>query len=434
VIHVDSAMSVEDLGSSNGTRLGGTSLVARRAAPLAPGALLEVGAALVLIQGASESSPREASSREEDEVVVWSDESPIQRLAPLFDLVAAGAMHVLLVGEPGVGKEATAERIHRRSPRAAYPFVRVDCTLGEDDLERDLFGEEKGVRPARPGAIERAQGGSLFLDQVGEMALGVQVKLARALEDKRFARMLGREQRPLDVRVTSASHHAVEPLVAAGRLRRELYNRINGITIAIPSLRERRGDLPLLAQMFVRRACRQLGKREPALGTDALVALTRHVWAGNLRELRQVMERAAVVCTGETITAADLTLHRFGSVALATDPLRGPSAPPAQTRATLPGVPEKAADPEALALNNDTPPPAATSDLRATERRLILDALDQSRGNQTRAAEILGMSRRTLSRKIGTMNDPPPSSEPILAAPAAKATTRRRGPASNPNR
>ena len=157
---------------------------------------------------------------------------------------------MLLVGEPGVGKEDTAERIHRRSTRVAYPLVRVDCTLGEDNLERGIFGEDAGLRPAKAGALERAQGGSMFLDQVGEMALGVQVKLARALEIKRFSRMNGSEARTFDVRVTAASHVAIEPLITSGRLRRELYNRVNGIAIAIPALRERKSDLPLLAASF----------------------------------------------------------------------------------------------------------------------------------------------------------------------------------------
>ena len=251
--------------------------------------------------------------------------------------------------------------------------MRVDCTLGEDDLEREIFGEDAGLRPAKAGALERAQGGSMFLDQVGEMALGVQVKLARALEIKRFSRMNGTEARAFDVRVTSASHVATEPLITSGRLRRELYNRVNGIAIAIPALRERKSDLPLLAASFVRRACRQLGKREPVLGQDALATLDRHTWPGNLRELRQVVERAAVVCDGDAILPQHLTLHRFGS------------APPQMPRA-------------ATATDGETPspPPAAASDLRATERRLILDALEQSGGNQTRAAELLGMSRRTL--------------------------------------
>ncbi len=390
VIHVgDDKMRLEDLGSSNGTRLGGATLVARRPVPLARGALLELGAALVLVQGPNERAPQAssaASPREDEEAPLWTEESPIARLAPLFDLVASSDMHVLLVGEHGVGKEDTAERIHRRSTRVAYPLVRVDCTLGEDDLEREIFGEDAGLRPAKAGALERAQGGSMFLDQVGEMALGVQVKLARALEDKRFSRMNGSEARTFDVRVTSASHVAIEPLITSGRLRRELYNRINGIAIALPALRERMVDLPLLAASFVRRACRQLGKREPVIGKDALATLDRHTWPGNLRELRQVVERAAVVCDGDAIRAQHLTLHRFGS------------APPQMPRA-------------ATATDGETPspPPAAASDLRATERRLILDALEQSGGNQTRAAELLGMSRRTLSRRIDKMNQDAPS-------------------------
>jgi len=201
-IHVAPAMRLEDLGSSNGTRLAGATLVARRAVPLPHGALLEIGAALVLVQGPNSRDATAASHRADDDEAVWASDSPLARLSALFDLVAASDTHVVLVGEPGVGKHLAAERIHRRSLRAAFPLLRVDGTLPEDELERELFGDEA---KQAPGLLERAHGGSLLLERVGDMALGAQVRLARALEGRRFARVGGSAMRPLDVSSAIAS-------------------------------------------------------------------------------------------------------------------------------------------------------------------------------------------------------------------------------------
>ncbi|HVY48887.1 MAG TPA: sigma 54-interacting transcriptional regulator, partial [Minicystis sp.] len=285
VLHVGPTMRLEDLGSSNGTRVGGVALAPRKPAKIAPGALVELGAALVLVQAGDRATPA-SSPNAVDEGAIWAPDSPLARLAPLFDLVASSDLHLLLLGEPGVGKDVAAERVHRRSQRAAWPLVRVDCTMPEGAVDRELFGDARGDGHApQPGALERAHGGSVLLDAVTSLPMTTQTRLVEALDERRFTRLGGGAALPLDVRLLSTSQKDLDAAVATGRFKQALRDRLEGIAIALPRLRDRPMDVPVLANAFVRAASRQLGKPAPTIARDALAALSRHPFPGNVREL-----------------------------------------------------------------------------------------------------------------------------------------------------
>jgi two-component system response regulator AtoC len=297
-----------------------------------------------------------------------SERSSMASLDRLVAQIAPTPIRVLLLGETGVGKEVLAERIHRQSPRAAGPLVKVHCaSLSETLLESELFGHEKGaftgaVR-ARVGLVEGANGGTLLLDEVGEMSAAVQVKLLRVLEDGRVQRVGSNEARPVDVRVLSATHRELLKEVKSGLFRQDLYFRINGITLRIPPLRERRDEIVPLALELLGRAAEQAQRSMPGLDDAARERLIEHDWPGNVRELRQVMERALALSLGDTIKAAQIVLDE---------------APPSSLGASR----------------------TLRGDLDALERRRIEEALASCGGNQSRAAEMLGMPRRTLVERL----------------------------------
>ena len=278
--------------------------------------------------------------------------------------VAPTETSVLLLGETGTGKEMVARAIHESSPRANRPFVAVDCSgLAETLFESELFGHEKGAFTGalarKAGLVEAAAGGTLFLDEVGDIPLGLQVKLLRLLETGAFRRVGGLEPLHADFRLIAATHRDLSRLVREERFRSDLYYRIAAFPVRLPPLRERREDIPLLAQSLL---ARQPAGRANALSESAMACLGRYDYPGNVRELRNILERASLLADGNVIGVADL---------------------PAEVRDAAP-PPEGGKEPP----------------LRSAERQALQAALDAHRGSRRKLAESLGISERTLYRKL----------------------------------
>jgi two-component system, NtrC family, response regulator AtoC len=305
----------------------------------------------------------------------------MRELYELAERAARGTINVLIVGETGVGKDVLAETVHRRSPRSAGPFVCLNCAaLGDALLESELFGHEKGAFTgavqAKVGLVEAASSGTLFLDEIGEMSLPLQAKVLRAIEAKEVLPVGATRARPVDVRFVAATNRDLDEEIAARRFRQDLYFRLNGITLAIPPLRERRDEIPALADLFLAASARQVGAGHPAprLAPEALAALVAYDWPGNIRELRNVIERAVLFAAGGPITLEHLPVEKMRRA--------GPTdAPPPSASAR---------------------PPAMT--MVELEKQAIIDALERCAGNQTRAAELLGMPRRTFCKRLAAYN------------------------------
>jgi transcriptional regulator with GAF, ATPase, and Fis domain len=302
--------------------------------------------------------------------------SAMDSVRALVRQVASGELSVLILGETGVGKELYAEMIHRLSPRAGKPFVKLNCSaLVESLIESELFGHERGAftgaTNAHPGLLETGDGGTVFLDEIGELPLGVQAKLLRVLEERVVRRIGATTGKKVDVRFVFATNRTLSDEVDAGRFRRDLYYRLNGVTISIPSLRERRGEIVPLARAFAGETI--------TLGTEAIAALEHHSWPGNVRELRNTIERAALLSAGGTIRPAHLVL----------EPVR-------DSRPTIP-VPLNSAPTEPTVRPSHQSLASAVADV---ERQRILAVLEQCGGNQSRAAKMLGISRTTLLARL----------------------------------
>jgi two-component system response regulator AtoC len=393
VLRVRGELSVEDCGSTNGTRLNGVRLRPGVRAPIAIGAVLELGSAVVILQrGRHPSAPvARARSREtlhadaEGEAPVVEDVA-MKRLHALVDVVAASPLSVVLSGETGVGKEVFAAAIHRRSPRAAMPFLAINCAaLPDSVLEAELFGYEKGAFTGavqgRPGFFESASGGTLFLDELGDLPRATQPKLLRVLQSGEVLRLGSRRAVRTDVRIVAASNRDLRAMVASGEFRADLFFRVNGITLTIPPLRQRPDDIPALARRFLSSACARMGKPEACLATGAARALEAFDWPGNVRELKSVMERAATLCQGTSLGLEELY----------------EAAPELRGAAHATGAPPSSA-PSITGIRPVARADGAGGD--ACERERIVLALGTSHGNQKRAAEALGISRRTLLNKL----------------------------------
>ncbi|HEX3478758.1 MAG TPA: sigma 54-interacting transcriptional regulator [Kofleriaceae bacterium] len=298
---------------------------------------------------------------------------PMRGVLALADRVAVGDISVLIVGETGAGKEVVADHIHARSPRSAHPLVKLNCAaMPEQLLESELFGHEKGAFTGavatKPGLLEQAEGGSVFLDEIGELPLATQAKLLRVLEQREILRVGGLKPRAIDVRFLAATHRDLEAAIAAERFREDLYFRIAGVTLQIPPLRERLDEILPLAERFAARAAAALSRPTPVISPAARELLRGYRWPGNVRELRNVIERATLLCDG-TIDVGQLPGDRMSRPAVAA---------PAE--------------------------PSGLGDVRvqagALERQAIESALARTGGNQTEAARQLGISRRTLTNKL----------------------------------
>ncbi|MFO1476106.1 MAG: sigma-54 dependent transcriptional regulator [Verrucomicrobiota bacterium] len=299
----------------------------------------------------------------------------------VFDLVqqvAPARTSVLLLGESGTGKELIARAIHQLSPRAKQPLVIVHCAaLTPTLLESELFGHEKGAftgaHEKRIGRFEQAQGGTLFLDEIGEIDASTQVKLLRFLGERTFERVGSGKTLTADVRVIAATNRNLEELVREKTFREDLFFRLRVVEIVLPPLRQRTGDIPLLAKSFLAEFAKENNKTISEFTPDALDILMNYPWPGNVRELRTAMEHAVVLCRGEKISARDLPASvRSGAAAAGSDPQR------------------------VLARGDLT--------VKEAEKQLILRALKETGGNRTLAAKRIGVSRRTFHRKLHTYN------------------------------
>jgi two-component system response regulator AtoC len=315
---------------------------------------------------------------------IWGESAALHEVLDTIKQVAPSTANVLIEGESGTGKELAAHAIHNLSRRNKAKFVAVHCAaLSPQLLESELFGHEKGAftgaSERRIGRFEQANGGTLFLDEVGEIDPSTQVKLLRIMsEDRAFERVGGNQTLHADVRLIAATNKNLAKLVQEGKFRDDLFFRLNVVRITMPPLRERKEDIPLLVRGFLRHFCQANDKPLLDLTTDAMNAFLTYDWPGNVRELRTAIEHGVVMATGPKITLRDL-----------------PMAVRQAAGASLPrGIsPAKAFGEKMNPL-----------DLQETERKLVLQALATTRGNVTAAAKKLGISRRTLHRKINEMN------------------------------
>ncbi|HVU49461.1 MAG TPA: sigma 54-interacting transcriptional regulator [Polyangia bacterium] len=340
----------------------------------------------------------------------------MERVYKLAERAAAGTINVLIVGETGAGKEVLAERVHRMSPRAEKAFLCLNCaSLSEHLLESELFGHERGAftgaSEAKPGLLETAPGGTVFLDEIGEMPLLLQAKLLRVLETRLVTRVGGLKPKAIDVRFVAATNRNLEEEVAAGRFRRDLYFRLNGMTLHIPPLRARRGEIAPLAALFLRQFSAPFGREAPDLSDEARLMLESYVWPGNVRELRNMMERAVLLCTGEEILPEHLLIE---SMSAAMAPHLGP-APELAARPAMPAREEigsglGSAPPVGFGLGPSGGGGGSTAALLPgeDERERILRVLAECGGNQSRAAKALGIARSTLVLRLNEYQVPRP--------------------------
>jgi DNA-binding NtrC family response regulator len=294
--------------------------------------------------------------------------------------LASSEANVLVRGESGTGKELFARALHYGGARAKGPFVDVNCAaLTESLLESEIFGHEKGAFTGaagrRIGKFEQADGGTIFLDEIGDMPMPTQAKLLRVLQERAFQRVGGNEKVTVNVRVVSATNKPLEKAVADGQFRQDLFYRINTVTLEIPPLRERREDVPALAQHFIQLAARREGKAAPTIAPDARKQLLEHGWPGNIRELENAMIRAVVLCEASVIEARHLPAQLAPA---GTAPAGGGAMPDVPAGGTLPECVE------------------------ALERRMIADALEKHGWVKARAARQLGLTERILSYKMDT--------------------------------
>jgi DNA-binding NtrC family response regulator len=409
LLHVRSEIAIEDLGAANGTFVQDRMIDAeqtvalkqlvRQSAEIAIGQTVMLGAVTLVVRRAPESVtsfPDLARPGAPAGVVV---RDPQMRAAyAQAERAAAASITVLILGETGVGKEVLARAIHARSPRNQGPFLGVNCAaFSESLLEGELFGHEKGAftgaMQARPGLFEAANGGTLFLDEIGEVAPATQVKLLRVLEERAVLRIGARAARPINVRYIAATNRDLEVEVAAGRFRQDLFFRLNGINLTIPPLRERPSDIEPLVRLFLAAACREMDRPEPMSVSDqAMSLLVGHDWPGNVRELRNAIERAVVLCTGMAIRPE----HLPASLSARRSP---GSAPPPSRELVQPGAPTPVPD---VGLEH------FRDHMKSLERLRVVEALNRCGGNQTRAAEMLGISRRTLVSRLRELKLPRP--------------------------
>ncbi len=310
-------------------------------------------------------------------------------------LAAPTAGRVLITGENGTGKELVARALHEGSPRRDRPFVKVNCAAVPTELiESELFGHERGAFTSairtRKGKFEQADGGTLFLDEIGDMPPAMQAKLLRVLQEGEFERVGGNETIRVDVRVIAATNKDLAAEIRAGRFREDLYYRLNVVPLHVPPLRERPGDIPLLAAHFLEAACREHGRRPKRLSPGALARLAAHRYPGNVRELKNLMERLVILTSGETIEAADV------AAALGEPVEEGP--------ADEAGAGEPTGTPEAEARA----PGGLYAKLREAERALILAQLEADGWRIAAAARHLGLERSHLYKKMRAHGITPP--------------------------
>lgn len=306
--------------------------------------------------------------------------SRMQEILGAVSRVAPSRTTVLLCGESGVGKDLIARAIHHHSPRAAQPFVKINCTaIPENLMESELFGYEKGAFTgavnAKPGKFEQADGGTVFLDEIGDVPTGIQVKLLRILQEREFERLGSNKTKQIDVRVIAATNVDLRRALVEGNFREDLYYRLNVFPITIPSLRERSEDIPVLADHFLRKFARETGSRVVGISEAAQHKLVAYHWPGNVRELENVIERSLLYATGTVLQPDDIRLDH---------------APRRATTQTNGNGHDGDFLPEGVSLDEH-------------ERQLIREALKRAAGNKSQAARLLGLSRNALRYRLSQM-------------------------------
>ena len=305
----------------------------------------------------------------------------------MAEKAARSRINVLLLGETGVGKEVMARRIHRLSPRSAAPIVCLNCAgLQESLMESELFGHERGAFSGavqtKQGLLEVADGGTVFLDEVGELSAALQAKLLRVLETREVMRLGSVKSRIVDVRFLAATNRDLEEEVRRGTFRKDLFFRLNGISILIPPLRQRVSEIGFLAKAFIVQAAERDGRDAPKMDPAVLDLLEGYGWPGNIRELRNIMERAVVLCEGRVINVDHLPMEKLR-----------PKADLLHTGGDIPSI---------------NPWAGGSAGMSDEDRRRILAALEACAGNQTRAAKMLGIPRRTFVTRLDALNVPRP--------------------------
>ena len=299
--------------------------------------------------------------------------APMREIYSLIEQVAPSSASVLITGESGTGKELVARTIHQLSPRRDKPFIGINCSaIPETLMESELFGHEKGAftgaASRRQGCFELADGGTLLLDEIAEMPELLQAKLLRVIEERSLRRLGSRKEVGVDVRILAATNKNPEDAVGKGTLREDLLYRLNVFRLQLPALKERKDDLPLLAQYLVEKLAEKHGRPARFLSPAAITALQYHAWPGNVRELRNVIERAVIICSGDQIER-----HHFAPY-------------PIDQRERL--------------RNEDTITLPVGTPLEEVERQMLMRTLQKTKGNKTRAAELLGISLKTLHNKM----------------------------------
>ncbi len=317
--------------------------------------------------------------REYSDRLMVGDSPKMQRVIDLVARVANSQANVLIRGESGTGKEMVARLIHASSPRKDGPFVAINCAaLPETLLESELFGIERGVATgveARPGKFELARGGTVFLDEVGDIPVTLQAKLLRVLQEREIEKLGGRRRIPIDVRILSATHRALEEMIETGEFRQDLYYRLKVVEISLPPLRDRKDDIPKLVRFFLDKYGKREGLKDVRITQEALQKIMRYPFPGNVRELENLIEGALALTTDPVIDPGDLLL------------------------------PETQAPADVAGLTGDLP------SLDELEARYIARVLQQTGGNMSAAAKILGIDRKTLYRKRGELAHNVPDGE-----------------------
>ncbi|PTL77158.1 AAA family ATPase [Vitiosangium sp. GDMCC 1.1324] len=392
---------IADLKSHNGLRVNGQPL--GETVTLQPGDVVSIGEVHLVLYAASDSPTLPSQGAHVtpathlalgERTVVVADPAML-RLYELIRRLAASELPVLILGETGSGKENAAFAVHHWSRRSDKPFVALNCAaIAETLVESELFGHEKGAftgaAASKPGLLETADGGTVFLDEAGELPPAVQAKLLRVLETRRFLRVGSTREREIDIRIVAATHRNLEKEVEAGRFRKDLFFRLGVATVVLPPLRDRPREVRVLAEHFIAAACAASGRQPLSLAPETLAVLEHYGWPGNVRELKNAMEYVAATVTEAVVESRHLPEKILAGLTPPLPPEGVPQRPPEPRAAAVGASPEAAPARRAVPL---------AEELRELERNKMIEALRATGGVKVRAAELLGMPVRTFTFK-----------------------------------